>query len=112
MPAENTKLLDKQAALQASNQNKELAQKLLQLFIQQIEVYIETLSSEHDIPTLQHIVHKLNGASQYIGAPLLKQKLTRLDGHLHTLTDAERRAQMCQLIELLVQIKHLGKYDD
>lgn len=79
------KVIDKELALQRAGGNEQLAAELfgmLQRELPEQSRKIKAALAERDYPTLQHLVHKLNGSATYCGVPALKAAADELEGQL------------------------------
>ncbi|MFK5986470.1 MAG: Hpt domain-containing protein [Pseudomonadota bacterium] len=116
MPIHNKKhILDLNSALKASAGNKKLAISLLEVFIQQLSEYhynIKKYLHIGDYNLLEAIIHKLNGAIQYIGAPELHHMLQELDGKVKTLNRNDIIHKIEPIIEQLELIAEIKEYPE
>jgi two-component system sensor histidine kinase BarA len=108
--------LNFEVALQAVANNQQLAHKLLAIFIEQLPDYQSAITnylSSKNFLELQNCIHKLNSASQYIGAPELKQLVSELDGKINFLSKQSNDIlvdEISLLLSILSQIQSEKKY--
>ncbi|MFA5627269.1 MAG: Hpt domain-containing protein [Thiohalomonadaceae bacterium] len=79
------KVIDHKLALQQAGGNAELAADLFNMLLQDLSPQkhaIQAALEASDYQTLQHLVHKLNGATTYCGVPALKLSLNNLETDL------------------------------
>ncbi len=70
-----TDIIDWQACLELSNNNKDLAIELLTMLVNDLPDYEEKIRAayaQHDIALIKHHLHKLHGACCYCGVPALR----------------------------------------
>ncbi|MBF0265217.1 MAG: Hpt domain-containing protein [Gammaproteobacteria bacterium] len=107
------KSLDNNIALKASAGNEQLANQLLQLFIEQSATYqnnIETSLKSEDLINLQKGFHKLHGAMKYIGAPVLLNLVEQVDGKIEQFEFSELERRCRQIFDEIEQIRALKHY--
>lgn len=79
------KVIDKDLALQRAGGNAQLAAELFNMLLQELPQQrsaIEAALAAGDYPSLQHLVHKLNGSATYCGVPALKAAADSLESNL------------------------------
>ena len=106
-------ILDFELALKAVNGNDNLAKDLLQTLIKQLidyQVSLRNALQSNDKEQLQQIIHKLNGAMRYVGAPALTEKIAPLDGQISTLSDEILSREIDLVVVKMKQIIELGSY--
>ncbi len=101
---DNNTILDFEIALKAVAGNELLAQNLLKAFMAQIQEYKGKIT--HDLKSddrekLQNTIHKLHGATQYLGVPMLRQIVSNLDGAMQSFNRNNLQVKIDSVIEQL-----------
>ncbi len=79
------KVIDRELALQRAGGNAQLAAELFSMLLQELPQQrsaIQAALRAEDYPSLQHLVHKLNGSATYCGVPALKAAADVLESSL------------------------------
>jgi CheY-like chemotaxis protein len=86
-PSQEIPIYDQDLALTIANQKPDLAIEMLKIFMQTLRPDRDKLNqaiSENDLGSMQAIVHRISGASQYCGLPRVQSALNRLETLIKT----------------------------
>ena len=89
------KIIDFDLSLNLANQNKDLADELLQMLINDLPNTKDEsikLMDKQELENLKHVVHKLHGSCCYCGVPKLKQATNILESSLNKLENNNQLA--------------------
>ena len=106
--------IDWQLCLKLANNKADLAQEMLSIFINEVPVTIENISTSfasHDFKELHRHIHKLHGATCYCGLPRLKTIVADTETSLKSEQTHEIENQVNALLTELEQIKSEYKAD-
>jgi two-component system sensor histidine kinase BarA len=76
------KVIDKVEALSLAAGDEDLARDMFNMLINELPAHLEALHASYvaeDRTTLQHHVHKINGATRYCGVPALREAANALE---------------------------------
>lgn len=88
-------ILDWEKCVQLAANKEDLAQDLLKMLVDSFPTElqeIEQLIEMEDFPQLEHVLHRLYGATRYVGTPKLQQVTGEFEQFLSTLRKERRKA--------------------
>ena len=117
-PAEKTlrvetidpQILDWKQSVQLAANKEDLAQDLLRMLVDSFPTElneIEQLIEMEDFPQLEHILHRLYGATRYVGTPKLQQVTGDFEQFVSTLRKERRKADDTFIQETLKRFEEL-----
>ncbi|MDW7563849.1 Hpt domain-containing protein, partial [Klebsiella pneumoniae] len=87
--------LNWQQSLQLAANKEDLAQDLLKMLVDSFPTELEEMQQLielEDFPQLEHVLHRLYGATRYVGTPKLQQVTGDFEQFISTLRKERRRA--------------------
>ncbi|WP_180050034.1 ATP-binding protein [Acinetobacter sp. YH12144] len=102
-------ILDWQQSLQLAANKEDLAIDLLKMLVDSFEQEIHEMAQlieDEDFPQLEHVLHRLYGATRYVGAPTLQEVSGQFEQFVSTLRKERRKAD-----EAFVQ-ETLNRFDE
>lgn len=91
----DSSILDWKQSIQLAANKEDLAQDLLKMLIDSFPTElneIEQLIDMEDFPQLEHVLHRLYGATRYVGTPKLQQVSGEFEQFVSTLRKERRKA--------------------
>ncbi|OTG94183.1 ATP-binding protein [Acinetobacter sp. ANC 3832] len=91
----DTNILDWKQSLQLAANKEDLAQDLLKMLVDSFPAElteIEQLIEMEDFPQLEHVLHRLYGATRYVGTPKLQKATGTFEQFVSTLRKERRKA--------------------
>ena len=88
-------ILDWQQSLMLAANKEDLAQDLLKMLVDSFPVELEEIQQLielEDFPQLEHVLHRLYGATRYVGTPKLQQATGEFEQFISTLRKEKRKA--------------------
>ncbi|CAM4355518.1 GacS-like sensor histidine kinase [Acinetobacter pragensis] len=104
------KILDWQQSLHLAANKEDLATDLLKMLNDSFEQElheIEQLIELEDYPQLEHVLHRLYGATRYVGAPALQEATGGFEQFVSTLRKERRKADETFVHEILNRLDEL-----
>ena len=89
-------ILDWQQSLQLAANKEDLAVDLLSMLVDSFEKEldeIEQLIELEDFPQLEHVLHRLYGATRYVGTPTLQKVTGSFEQFVSTLRKERRKGR-------------------
>lgn len=108
----DSSILDWNQSIQLAANKEDLAQDLLKMLVDSFptELHeIEQLIEMEDFPQLEHVLHRLYGATRYVGTPQLQQITGEFEQYLSTLRKERRKADehfIQGTLDRLTQLQH------
>ncbi|WP_111885451.1 ATP-binding protein [Acinetobacter sp. CFCC 11171] len=102
-------ILDWQQSLQLAANKEDLAVDLLKMLVDSFEQETHEMAQlieDEDFPQLEHVLHRLYGATRYVGAPTLQEVSGQFEQFVSTLRKERRKAD-----EAFVQ-ETLNRFDE
>lgn len=103
-------ILDWQQSLQLAANKEDLAVDLLKMLVdsfgQELNEMAQLIEDE-DFPQLEHVLHRLYGATRYVGAPTLQQVSGHFEQFVSTLRKERRKADEVFIQETLKRFDEL-----
>lgn len=106
----NTDILDWKQSLALAANKEDLAQDLLKMLVDSFPTEldeIEQLIELEDFPQLEHVLHRLYGATRYVGTPKLQQVTGEFEQFISTLRKERRKADENFIQEVLRRLDDL-----
>ena len=103
-------VLDWQQSLTLAANKEDLAQDLLKMLVDSFPTElneIEQLIELEDFPQLEHVLHRLYGATRYVGTPKLQRATGEFEQFLSTLRKERRKADELFIQEVLRRLADL-----
>ncbi|MFV5591469.1 ATP-binding protein [Acinetobacter variabilis] len=103
-------ILDWQQSLQLAANKEDLAVDLLSMLVDSFEKEldeIEQLIELEDFPQLEHVLHRLYGATRYVGTPTLQKVTGSFEQFISTLRKERRKADDSFVQEVLKYLDEL-----
>ncbi|MGG6830962.1 UNVERIFIED_CONTAM: Hpt domain-containing protein, partial [Staphylococcus haemolyticus] len=103
-------ILDWQQSLQLAANKEDLAVDLLSMLVDSFEKEldeIEQLIELEDFPQLEHVLHRLYGATRYVGTPTLQKVTGSFEQFVSTLRKERRKADDSFVQEVLKYLDEL-----
>ncbi|OTG64751.1 GacS-like sensor histidine kinase [Acinetobacter silvestris] len=103
-------ILDWKQSLQLAANKEDLAQDLLKMLVDSFPAEIEEirqLVELEDFPQLEHVLHRLYGATRYVGTPKLQQVTGSFEQFISTLRKERRKADEQFIQETLNRVDEL-----
>ena len=95
LDAINPQILNWQQCIQLAANKEDLAVDLLKMLTDSFAVElkeIEQLIEMEDFPQLEHVLHRLHGATRYVGTPNLQEITSKFEQFVSTLRKERRKA--------------------
>ncbi|MCU7939920.1 MAG: Hpt domain-containing protein [gamma proteobacterium symbiont of Bathyaustriella thionipta] len=112
--SDNLAVLDKNKALQRVSGNEKLADDLLIMLLKELPGYIQGIKKELESGNkeeLRKIIHKMHGGLSYVGAPALKDIVSRTDLELFDLSDEQLEKNITLIYKEINRVLEAGKYN-
>ena len=106
----DSNILDWKKSVQLAANKEDLAQDLLKMLVDSFPTElgeIEQLIEMEDFPQLEHVLHRLYGATRYVGTPKLQQVTGEFEQFLSTLRKERRKADEKFIQETLERLEQL-----
>ncbi|WP_180178583.1 ATP-binding protein [Acinetobacter sp. YH01005] len=103
-------ILDWQQSLQLAANKEDLAVDLLKMLVDSFEQEIHEMAQlieDEDFPQLEHVLHRLYGATRYVGAPTLQEVSGQFELFVSTLRKERRKADDAFVQETLNRFDEL-----
>ena len=103
-------ILDWKQSIQLAANKEDLAQDLLKMLIDSFPTEIneiEQLIKMEDFPQLEHVLHRLYGATRYVGTPKLQQVSGEFEQFVSTLRKERRKADESFIQAVLERFEQL-----
>ncbi|MFW1859064.1 ATP-binding protein [Acinetobacter defluvii] len=103
-------ILDWKQSLALAANKEDLAQDLLKMLVDSFADELEEISQLielEDFPQLEHVLHRLYGATRYVGTPKLQQATGQFEQFVSTLRKERRKADEAFIQEVLQRLDHL-----
>lgn len=103
-------VLDWKQSLALAANKEDLAQDLLKMLVDSFADELEEISQLielEDFPQLEHVLHRLYGATRYVGTPKLQQATGEFEQFVSTLRKERRKADEVFIQEVLQRLDHL-----
>ncbi|WP_180035969.1 MULTISPECIES: ATP-binding protein [unclassified Acinetobacter] len=103
-------ILDWQQSLQLAANKEDLAVDLLKMLVDSFEQEIHEMAQlieDEDFPQLEHVLHRLYGATRYVGAPTLQEVSGQFEQFVSTLRKERRKADDAFVQETLNRFDEL-----
>ncbi|WP_180009007.1 ATP-binding protein [Acinetobacter sp. YH16057] len=103
-------ILDWQQSLQLAANKEDLAVDLLKMLVDSFEQEIREMAQlieDEDFPQLEHVLHRLYGATRYVGAPTLQEVSGQFEQFVSTLRKERRKADDAFVQETLNRFDEL-----
>ena len=110
LEALDPKILDWQQSLQLAANKEDLAQDLLKMLVDSFPTELEEIQQLielEDFPQLEHVLHRLYGATRYVGTPKLQEATGGFEQFISTLRKERRKADEQFIQETLSRLDHL-----
>ena len=110
MDALDPTILDWQQSLQLAANKEDLAQDLLRMLVDSFDTELnemQQLIELEDFPQLEHVLHRLYGATRYVGTPKLQHVTGNFEQFVSTLRKERRRADDAFIQEVLNRFEEL-----
>ncbi len=104
-------ILNWQQSLQLAANKEDLAQDLLKMLVDSFPTELEEMQQLielEDFPQLEHVLHRLYGATRYVGTPKLQQVTGDFEQFISTLRKERRRADDGFIEEVMRRFDELG----
>ncbi|WP_336166083.1 GacS-like sensor histidine kinase [Acinetobacter sp. 161(2023)] len=104
-------ILNWQQSLQLAANKEDLAQDLLKMLVDSFPTELDEmrqLIELEDFPQLEHVLHRLYGATRYVGAPKLQQVTGDFEQFISTLRKERRIADEGFIAEVMQRFDELG----
>lgn len=104
-------ILDWQQSLQLAANKEDLAIDLLKMLVDSFEqekTEMTQLIDDEDFPQLEHVLHRLYGATRYVGAPTLQEVSGNFEQFVSTLRKERRKADESFIQETLQRFDELN----
>ena len=115
-------ILDWQQSLQLAANKEDLAVDLLKMLVDSFEQELNEMAQlieDEDFPQLEHVLHRLYGATRYVGAPTLQEVSGNFEQFVSTLRKERRKAdegfvqetlkRFDELKDVMVQVEHAAQ---
>ncbi|QIO05033.1 GacS-like sensor histidine kinase [Acinetobacter shaoyimingii] len=106
----DSSILDWKQCVQLAANKEDLAQDLLKMLVDSFPTElseIEQLIEMEDFPQLEHVLHRLYGATRYVGTPKLQQATGEFEHFLSILRKERRKADDQFIQETLQRLEQL-----
>lgn len=104
-------ILNWQQSLQLAANKEDLAQDLLKMLVDSFPTELDEMQQLielEDFPQLEHVLHRLYGATRYVGAPKLQQVTGDFEQFISTLRKERRIADEGFIEEVMLRFDELG----
>ncbi|MBJ9740840.1 response regulator [Acinetobacter oleivorans] len=104
-------ILNWQQSLQLAANKEDLAQDLLKMLVDSFPTELDEMQQLielEDFPQLEHVLHRLYGATRYVGAPKLQQVTGDFEQFISTLRKERRIADEGFIEEVMQRFNELG----
>lgn len=104
-------ILNWQQSLQLAANKEDLAQDLLKMLVDSFPTELDEMQQLielEDFPQLEHVLHRLYGATRYVGAPKLQQVTGDFEQFISTLRKERRIADESFIEEVMQRFNELG----
>ncbi|MBE2164704.1 response regulator [Acinetobacter oleivorans] len=104
-------ILNWQQSLQLAANKEDLAQDLLKMLVDSFPTELDEMQQLielEDFPQLEHVLHRLYGATRYVGAPKLQQVTGNFEQFISTLRKERRIADEGFIEEVMQRFDELG----
>lgn len=104
-------ILNWQQSLQLAANKEDLAQDLLKMLVDSFPTELDEMQQLielEDFPQLEHVLHRLYGATRYVGAPKLQQVTGDFEQFISTLRKERRIADEGFIEEVIQRFDELG----
>ncbi|MFV5365701.1 ATP-binding protein [Acinetobacter oleivorans] len=104
-------ILNWQQSLQLAANKEDLAQDLLKMLVDSFPTELDEMQQLielEDFPQLEHVLHRLYGATRYVGAPKLQQVTGDFEQFISTLRKERRIADEGFIEEVMQRFDELG----
>jgi len=104
-------ILNWQQSLQLAANKEDLAQDLLKMLVDSFPTELDEMQQLielEDFPQLEHVLHRLYGATRYVGTPKLQQVTGDFEQFVSTLRKERRRADDGFIEEVMRRFDELG----
>lgn len=111
----DTQVLDWKQSLQLAANKEELAQDLLKMLVDSFPTELAEMTQLielEDFPQLEHVLHRLYGATRYVGTPRLQQVTGQFEQFVSTLRKERRKADEQFIQEVLRRLTELEQAID
>lgn len=122
LDAIDPQILNWQQCIQLAANKEDLALDLLKMLTDSFSAElkeIEQLIEMEDFPQLEHVLHRLHGATRYVGTPSLQEITSNFEQFVSTLRKERRKAddqfiqevmhKFNELKEIILQVDHVAK---
>ncbi|SPL71963.1 GacS-like sensor histidine kinase [Acinetobacter stercoris] len=103
-------ILDWKQSLQLAANKEDLAQDLLKMMVDSFPTELtemQQLIELEDFPQLEHVLHRLYGATRYVGTPKLQKATGEFEQYVSTLRKEQRKADDTFIQNVLQRYDHL-----
>lgn len=103
-------ILDWKQSLALAANKEDLAQDLLKMLVDSFPTEldeIQQLIELEDFPQLEHVLHRLYGATRYVGTPKLQRATGEFEQFVSTLRKERRKADETFIQEVIQRLDHL-----
>ncbi|RKG37630.1 GacS-like sensor histidine kinase [Acinetobacter rongchengensis] len=103
-------ILDWKQSLALAANKEDLAQDLLKMLVDSFPTEldeIQQLVELEDFPQLEHVLHRLYGATRYVGTPKLQRATGEFEQFVSTLRKERRKADEAFIQEVIQRLDHL-----
>lgn len=103
-------ILDWKQSLSLAANKEDLAQDLLKMLVDSFPTELDEISQLielEDFPQLEHVLHRLYGATRYVGTPKLQRATGEFEQFVSTLRKERRKADEPFIQETLQRLDHL-----
>ncbi|MEN8280514.1 GacS-like sensor histidine kinase [Acinetobacter gerneri] len=103
-------ILDWKQSLQLAANKEDLAQDLLNMMVDSFPTELEEMQQlieMEDFPQLEHVLHRLYGATRYVGTPKLQTATGEFEQFVSTLRKERRKADEQFVQEMVQRFDHL-----
>lgn len=103
-------ILDWKQSLQLAANKEDLAQDLLNMMVDSFPTELEEMQQlieMEDFPQLEHVLHRLYGATRYVGTPKLQKATGEFEQFVSTLRKERRKADEQFVQETVQRFDHL-----
>ncbi|MBF7689912.1 ATP-binding protein [Acinetobacter pollinis] len=108
----DSNILDWAQSVKLAANKEELAVDLLKMLTESFDAEVEEMQQLielEDFPQLEHVLHRLYGATRYVGTPKLQEITGDFEQFISTLRKEKRRADQSFIQETLLRFNELKK---